>query len=259
MQLDPSRIRARSYWLEDLEEPPALPEQLPEAVEILIVGAGYTGLHAAIQTARGGRSTLVLEADAPGFGCSTRNGGQVSTSIKPSQEALAARHGAERARAIRQEGKTALQWIGEFVEAEGIDCDYRRSGRFHAAHTPWHYEELARDAEKLRRNEGIESFTVPRVDQRSELGTDCYFGGVVFPEHCALQPAKYHRGLLNLALASGAEIRGHCPALSVTREGSEFIVATPRGPVRAREVLVATNGYTGDATPWFRRRVIPIG
>src|SRR5680860_146452 len=104
-----------SYWLDGMT-PPVLPDTaMPAQVDVVIVGSGYTGLNAAIETARGGRSTLVLEAETPGWGCSTRNGGQISTSIKPSLAKLTAQHGRERADAIRGEGRAALQWIEERI------------------------------------------------------------------------------------------------------------------------------------------------
>jgi len=258
-----SGIRHASYWLDEAGAAPPPPTgetgPLPASTDVVVIGAGYTGLAAALHTCRGGRDTLVLDAGEPGFGCSTRNGGQISTSVKPSLASLAARFGPDRAGGIRAEGRAALDWIGNFVADEGIDCDFQRCGRFHAAHTPRHYEQLARDAETMRREEGIESFVVPEAEQRAELGTDSYFGGVVFPRHCALQPAKYHRGLLDRARGAGARVIGQCPAIAVDAAGGGFDVRTPRGTVRARDVIVATNGYTTGLVPWLRRRVIPIG
>lgn len=252
-------FRDASYWLDGLPPPPALPEQVPDEVDVAIVGSGYTGLNAAIETAKGGASTLVLDAGEPGWGCSTRNGGQISTSVKPSLAKLTMRFGAERARAIRREGETALEWIEAFTKAEGIECEFSRCGRFHAAHTPAKYEELARDAETMRKAEGIESFAVSRADQRRELGTSVYHGGVVFTRHASLNPAKYHRGLLARALSLGAQVVGRCAVTRIARDARGFVLATAKGPVRAREVIVATNGYTTNLTPWLRRRVIPIG
>ncbi len=248
-----------SYWLDDLPAPPSLPTEPLKTVDVAIIGSGYTGMQAAIETARGGRLTMVLDAQDPGWGCSTRNGGQISTSIKPGLQKLTAKYGLERARAIRKEGETALEWIEEFVTAEGIDCDFRRNGRYHAAHTPAHYNELARDAETLGKTEGIEAFVVPRADQRRELGSDAYHGGVVFPRHASLNPAKYHRGLLRTSLAAGAHVVGHCAVTGIKRDASGFLLATEKGPVRAHDVIVATNGYTTGLTPWLQRRVIPIG
>ena len=249
----------KSLWLDGLPEVPHLPEKLPKTCDVLIVGSGYTGLNAAIETARGGRSTLVLDANQPGWGCSTRNGGQISTSIKPSLEKLTASFGAERALAIRNEGETALDWIEERVLSEKIDCDFRRVGRFHAAHTPQSYEELVRVAERLVRTENIEAFAVPKDAQREELGTDVYWGGVVYPRHASVDPARLHRGLLTSALDSGTEVIGNCAVTLIKGSAGHFEVTTAKGVVRARDVIVATNGYTSGLTPWFQRRVIPIG
>lgn len=247
------------YWLDGLGPAPQTQGDLPKAADVVIVGSGYTGLNAAIECARGGKSTLVLEAGEPGHGCSSRNGGQISTSIKPSLDRLCARYGPERGRALRETGETALEWIESRIKEERIACGFRRVGRFHAAHTPRAYEALARDADRLVRHEGIAAYAVPRAEQHAELGSDCYHGGVVFTRHAALDPARYHRGLLDTALAAGAQVRGHCAATGLTRRPPGFEVETAHGRLRAGEVIVATNGYTTALTPWMRRRVIPIG
>lgn len=241
---------------------PAAPSLSPlpeELVDVAIVGSGYTGLHAALETARAGRSTLVLDAADPGWGCSTRNGGQISTSIKPALKKLSALYGAERALAIRKEGETALDWIETFINSEKIDCDFRRNGRFHAAHTPSQYEQLCKSAETLSREEGIEAYPVSASEQRSELGSDAYHGGLVFPKHASLHPAKYHRGLLTRAMTAGAQVVGHCAVTKAERQQNHFTLQTGKGQVKARDVIIATNGYTSNISPWLQRRVIPIG
>lgn len=247
------------YWWDDVPRPmlPDLP--LPAVVDVAVIGAGYTGLHAALQTARGGRSTLVLDAEEAGWGCSTRNGGQVSTSIKPDFELLAMRHGPGKAFDILQEGQRSLAWIGEFIRTEKIDCSFDAVGRFHAAHNAAQYEALA--ARVTRQPKGLEvpAHMVPRAEQRSELGTDVYWGGAVYPQHCSVHPARYHQGLLERAMAAGANVMPHCPVAGIERQGQLFSVTTPKGTVLARDVVVATNGYTGRVTPWLQRRVIPIG
>ena len=248
-----------SYWLDGMGPAPDISGALPSETDVVIVGSGYTGLNAAIECARGGKSTLVLDAEDPGFGCSTRNGGQISTSIKPSLARLSAKYGAERGQAIREVGETALSWIETRIAEERIDCDFRRVGRFHAAHTPKFYEELARDAEVLGRAEGIEAHPVPRAEQQTELGSDVYHGGVVYPRHAAIDPGRYHRGLLKSALDAGAQVRGHCAVTGITRRPVGFEIATQKGALRAGDVIVATNGYTTGVTPWMQRRLIPIG
>ncbi len=247
------------YWWDDVPRPGMPDTPLPPTVDVLVVGAGYTGLHAALQTARGGRSTLVCDAEEAGWGCSSRNGGQVSTSIKPAFEQLARRHGKQRAFDILQEGQRSLAWIGDFIRTEKIDCDFARVGRFHAAHNAAQYEALASRVLSQPKGLEVDAFMVPRAEQRKELGSDLYCGGAVYTQHCAVHPARYHQGLLERALAAGVQVVPRCAVQGITRQGAAFLVATARGPVLARDVVIATNGYTGKLTPWLQRRVIPIG
>jgi len=254
-----SDFKATPYWWERTPRPDLGTPELPPAVDVAVIGSGYTGLCAALQTARGGRSTLVLDAEDAGWGCSSRNGGQISTSIKPGYAELARRHGPETARAILQEGRNALAWIEAFVGEEGLDCDFRVPGRFHAAHSARKYEELAREIADQPKGLEVPAHVVPRSEQHRELGTDAYFGGVVFEKHASLDPGRFHQGLLERVRAADAAVVPHCRVEAVERDGGGFVLSTARGKVRAREVVVATNGYTGPATGWLRRRVIPIG
>jgi len=82
---------------------------------------------------------------------------------------------------------------------------------------------------------------------------------VVFHAHASLHPAKYHRALLHLAQAAGAEVVGNCRVQSIQRDGRGFSLVTALGTLEARDVLIATNGYTSKLTPWLQRRIIPIG
>ena len=247
------------YWWEAAPRP-ELPANAPPAkCDVAIVGSGYTGLAAAIELARGGRHVVALDAEDAGWGCSSRNGGQVSTSIKPGFEDLKALHGEDVAFRIRREGFNALEWIGDFIGREKIDCDWERVGRFHAAHNPKAYETLARDVTSQPKGLAQEVFVVPREEQRKEIGSDRYHGGVIFPNHASLHPGKYHLGMLARAQEAGATVISRCPVMAIGRDGEGFRLTTPRGNIQAREVVVATNGYTGTLTPWLRRRVIPIG
>lgn len=251
--------RESPSWLDDIAPYTAAPVDLPESADVVVIGSGYTGLNAALETARAGRKTVVIDSGDMGHGCSTRNGGQISTSIKPTLEILTQKVGLEKAKAIRQEGVNALNWIEDFVGREGIDCDLRRVGRFHAAHTPAQYEALAKSAELGRRQEGIDAVVVPQEEQRRELGTDTYFGGVVYTRHASLHPAKYHRGLLDKVAVAGAILVPHCAATALVDEKGGMRVVTAKGEIRAKDVVVATNGYTTSLTPWLKRRIIPIG
>jgi len=252
-------FKATPYWWERSSPPEFGEPALPHRADVVVVGSGYTGLNAALQVARGGRSTVVLDAEAAGWGCSTRNGGQVSSSVKPSFSELAGRHGEERARRIILDGHRSLAWLGDFIAEEKIDCDYRVSGRFHAAHSAHQYEALARGHARPPRGIEVDAYLVPRAEQAKELGTNAYHGGIVHRRHAAVDPARYHRGLLDRVVAAGATIVPHCRANAIDRDGRGFRLITARGEICARDVIVATNAYSGRVTPWLRRRVIPIG
>ena len=247
------------YWWDRTPRPDLGTPALPAQADVAVIGSGYTGLCAALQTARGGRHTVVLDAEAAGWGCSTRNGGQISTSLKPDYETLARLHGAETAFRILKEGHNSLEWIEEFVTGEGIDCDFARVGRFQGAHNPVQYEALARRLDNQPKGLEVEAHMVPRSEQHRELGTDLYHGGAVFTRHASLDPGRYHQGILERVQAAGATLVPHCAVTGFTREGDGFRVTTARGTLTARDVIVASNGYTGSITPWQRRRVIPIG
>ena len=251
--------RFSPYWWDAVPRPTLGDVALPQRADVVVVGSGYTGLHAALQTARGGRDTLVLDAEDAGWGCSTRNGGQISTSVKPGFDQLARRHGPQRARDILLEGRRSLSWFAEFVDTEKIDCDFGVVGRFHAAHNPVQFGKLVQAVEHQPKGLEVDAFVVPRAEQHQELGTDAYFGGVVYQRHASVDPARYHQGLLDRVRAAGTTVVARCPVTRVERIGAGFRVSTARGEVRARDVVIATNGYTGNLTPWLQRRVIPIG
>jgi glycine/D-amino acid oxidase-like deaminating enzyme len=252
-------FKPEPYWWDAAPRPDPVEVTLPEEADVVVVGAGYTGLHAALQTARAGLSTLVLDADVLGFGCSSRNGGQVSPSVKGTFPELSARYGREQAIALLREGIDSLNFLDGFIRDEGLDCAWERVGRFSGAHTPAAYAATARDLQALPPEADVEWHMVPRAEQRSEIGSDLYHGGVVFPDHAALDPGRYHLELLKRVSAAGAHAFGHCAVQLIERIAPGFVVHTSHGQVRAGQVVVATNGYTGAVTKWLQRRVIPIG
>src|SRR5262249_45284524 len=160
---------------------------------------------------------------------------------------------------IRREGLQALDYIEELIRNENIDCDWARVGRYHAAHNAKQYEALADFHNNQPKGLEVPMEMVPRVEQHREIPTDRYYGGAIYPRHAKLHPGKYHLGLLRAAKAAGAQIVDHCPAIAVQRDGQRFRVQTAKGEVSARNVVIATNGYSGPLSPWHRRRVIPIG
>jgi glycine/D-amino acid oxidase-like deaminating enzyme len=251
-------VSASPLWMENAAIGLPSPGELPGRIDVLIIGAGYTGLSAARETAAAGRSTLVLDAGPLGTGCSGRNGGQVAYSLKPSFDTLKAKHGADVAFRICREGLDAVAYLRSLATQE-IDCHWRADGCFFGAHTARHFERMARDAENQPRGLEQRISVVSRAQQHGEIASDFYHGGCVYPDDAALDPTRLLLGLLRRALDCGASVVERCPvsALRPARDGFEAL--TPRGVVHARQVLLATNGYSGPLSPWHRRRVIPIG
>jgi glycine/D-amino acid oxidase-like deaminating enzyme len=254
----PYKILGVPLWMENAAMPQWSPQPLPDRVDVLIVGAGYTGLSAARETAAAGRTTLVLDAGGFGTGCSSRNGGQVAYSIKPSFNSLQKRFGADLAFRICREGLDAVAYLRSLATRE-IDCGWRQDGCFFGAHTARHFAVMAREAEN--QTPGLEQriSVVARADQHAEIDSDFYHGGCVYPDDASVDPTRLLLALLRRAQGSGATVVDHCPVTAIKSNLDGFEALTPRGIVRARQVLLATNGHSGPLSPWHRRRVIPIG
>lgn len=254
-----AKLAYRPYWWEAAprQQSTATP---PKGADVVIVGSGFTGLSAALTLLRQGRSAVVLERGVPGYGASTRNGGQIgSGNQKFRVKRLIALRGEKKAEALLREGVRMLDYIEHLVTAEKIDCRFSRCGRFRAAVRPEHYEAMARDMEDLKRVAGVESFMVPRAEQRSEIGSDAFFGGSVLPGDASLHPGLYHAALIHRITEAGGQVVGNAPAQSISQSQSGFVVRTPLGEIACKDVIVATNGYTDSLVPELGRRIVPIG
>lgn len=249
----------RPYWWHAAPRQYGKSEPLPAQADVAIVGSGYTGLAAALTLLRRGRQTVVLERDVPGTGASTRNGGQVgSGNQKFRVKKLMELRGAEKAGELLREGTRMLDHIEHLINAENIDCHFTRCGRFRGAMRPEHYEAMARDMEDLRKVAGVEGFMVPRAEQHTEIGSDVFFGGSVLPNDASLHPGLYHAGLLRRVEEAGGKIAAQAGVTSITRQGQGFRLSTAAGEITARDVIIATNGYTDRLVPELRRRIVPI-
>jgi glycine/D-amino acid oxidase-like deaminating enzyme len=254
----PYEISTNPLWMQNSTLPPPSTEPLPSRVDVLVIGGGYTGLSAARETAAAGRSTLVLDAGEVGAGCSSRNGGQVAYSIKPSFNSLKARLGADRAFRICREGLDAVAYLRSMAKLR-LDCGWREDGCFFGAHTSRHFGRMVREAENQPRGLEQRISVVSKAEQHGEIASDFYHGGCVYHDDASVDPARLLAALLRLALESGAHLVDRCPVVAINRIRDGFEALTARGPVHARQILLATNGYSGPLSPWHRRRVIPIG
>jgi glycine/D-amino acid oxidase-like deaminating enzyme len=250
--------KATPFWWEAAPVGPVPVQPLAQRLDVAIVGAGYTGLAAGLALARAGRSVAAFDAIDPGEGASSRNGGITSGTIRPGFADIARRFGEKTAFAIEAEGKTAREFLYDFIRTEGMDCDFQLTGVFRGAIGYDQYELMARSAEALAKRLGIASYAVPHAEQRGYIGTDFYRGGTVRMDIGGLHPAKFHAELLRLAVGAGVTVHGRTQVTTIDRDGAEFRVVTKAGTVRARQVLVCTNGYTDGAVPFLRRRLVPV-
>jgi glycine/D-amino acid oxidase-like deaminating enzyme len=250
-------FKTEPYWWEAAPPVPADDRPVPERVEVAIIGSGYCGLSAALELARAGTRVAVLESGSLGQGASSRNGGMVGGTIRLDWAGLERRFGPERGGALLDGARDSFEHLEGLIERERLDADYARTGRFIGACTPLQFRRLREAVAKLGERAATVRI-VPREAQRSEIGSDLYHGGVVIQESGGLHAAKLHRGLLRAACEAGVKLNAHAEVRALEREASGFRLHTARGDLRADQVLVATNGYTGRVTPALRRRVIPV-
>ena len=254
-----SDFKPRPYWWEH-HEPKPLPEiALPRETRVAIVGAGYAGLSAALELNTQGISCIVLDANEPGFGGSTRNGGMVSGGVNVGKRYMAKAMGPEAAAPFLADAADAFTHIEELIARENIACHWNRAGYFLGAWCWSHYDAMAKKVETLNAYARSEAFLVPPHRQREEIGSDYYRGGMVVGRAAHLHPSLYFKGLLDLCLKRGIAIASKTPVTRLAQPGSGWRVETPRGAIQAGDVIIATNGYTGDVTPQFKRRVVPVG
>jgi glycine/D-amino acid oxidase-like deaminating enzyme len=256
-------LRELNYWLTTTEIPTSDLWPLPERVDVAVIGAGFTGLSAARTLAKRGATVAVMEAETIGWGASSRNGGMVLTGLKLGANELISRYGRELTRRMYAASLDSLNCVEEIGGEEKIDCDFSRSGHLEVACKQKHFDDYARQAEVIAREFDHHLRVVPRSELGNEIGSDIYYGGMVDEMSAGLNPAKYVAGLACAALRAGARIFQNSPVTNIMRESREgahgWCMTTSRGQFWARDVFVASSGYTGSATPAIRKRIIPIG
>ena len=261
-------FKSMPWWWEWWHPTNELSQDPPRKTDVLVVGAGYGGLSTALELARSGVEVTVLERGEFGVGASTRNGGGVSggTTLGKGFSGKGVKSDPEEWKKVMTrmlaDAADSLAQVQTVIEREGIECHWRMSGRFSGAFTPRHYAEQAAKVGTYNASAGLGTYMIPREQQREEIASDYYYGGMVVERTGQLHPALYYGGLLKAAHRAGARLCAQCDAEKIERKpegsGGGFIVLTNKGPIEAREVVIATNGYTGDVTPTLKRRLIPV-
>ena len=249
------------YWLDTSPQGPDRSRtQIDGHVDVAVVGAGLTGLSAALHLARKGAKVAVFERETVAWGASGRNGGMATPGLSLGFRDAIARYGFPTASALYLTYYDAIDSIEKLVADEGIDCDFARTGKINLAAKPAHLDGMRKTQEVLAERMGVETQLVAKSELGSEIGSDYYHGAVIDPRGAGLHVGKFTRGLGEAAARVGAEIHEKAPVEQVRRlDGTKHELTTPRGSVRADQVLVATSGYTGRPFRWLQVRIVPVG
>lgn len=254
----------RSLWVETAQPPPPLDGRPARDIsaDAIIIGGGYTGLHAAFRFIERGLMPVVIEANAVGWGASGRNGGVVSTKYRVAIPTVAKMHGVDIARQMVRLGHEAVSVVEEAIESHSIEgADFRMNGNLRCAHNEVALASLKAEAEFMRDLLGSKAVQILSASEvAAETGSKDFVGGTLTPHSGMIHPLNYARGLARALVAEGGQIFEHTPALRLGRDNAGVIVETPAGPIRSQRVVIASNAYSDltGATADISRTLIPF-
>lgn len=226
--------------------------------DVLIVGAGYLGLSAALHLAEAGVDVVLVDAEAPGWGASGRNGGQIIPGLKHDPEELEAIYGRERGGALWRFAGTTANVVFDLVARHRLDCGARRTTWIQALHSAKALERAKRRIDDwTKRGAAVEYLN--RAQVAAVAGTDIYQGAFADHRAGALQPLSYARELARVALAAGTRIYSKARVVALSADRSGWCATTAnRATVRAQTVLMATNAYTNALVPGLAQSIVSL-
>jgi len=259
-------VREYPYWWDTVpkSEVRSQKSEVPERADVVVVGAGYTGLSAARRLAMSGASVVVFDRERAGWGASSRNGGQVLTGLKLDPSTLVARYGERRARELFDGANESIAYLESVIVGDSIDCDYERTGHIQAAWKPSHFEAFKAEQDLLARAFDHRVELLPRSEQRAEIASDVYHGVLIDPKSASLNPAKYVGGLADAVARRGVRIAEGVAVDRLERAGAGWRVAVSAPSaagreIHARDVVLATDAYSDRSADTLRRRLVAVG
>ncbi len=248
---------ATCLYLETAPPPGAAqPIAADTRVETVVIGGGYTGLSTALHLAERGRAVAVLEAQEPGWGAAGRNGGQVNAGLKEEPDDLVSKFGPVYGPRLARFAIEGPDFLFKLIERLRIDCGAERCGTLRAAYAPAHVAKLHSAVEQWRRFGGTAQMW-GQTQMAERTGTSRYVAGMFDPCGGAVQPLALARGLAAAVQRAGAAIHSRSPVLGLERVGSEWQVRTPAAVVRADQVVITTQAYSGNLWPGLRTSFVP--
>ena len=249
-----------SYYFASANQVPEFSKQQgSERADVCVIGAGFTGLSAALHLAKAGYSVVLLDAHRIGWGASGRNGGQLASDNRCDQDTLESQYGKDGARALWNIAQDANTLCRELIHEHEIDCDLT-NGIIHADHRKRYLNETREYAEKLQTEYQYEKVQyLEKNDIRDLVGSESYHGGSLDMGAAHLHPLNFAIGLAKAASEAGATIYQESPVLNYNdSSGGKVSVKTATGEITANHVLLACNGYLDKLNSKVASRVMPI-
>ena len=250
--------RAHGLWGKTAPAPPAtrtLDRDL--SVDVAVVGAGFTGLSAALHLAQHGTRSLVLEAAGIGHGAAGRSSGLVNAGMWVAPDDVVAALGTDYGERLLQVLGEAPRFVCDLIEKQGIACELERSGTLQCAVGRAGLRTIRVRAEQLIRR-GAAVDTLDAAATARMVGSSFYDGALLDRRTATVQPLAYVRGLASAATSAGAQIYTDSPVLAVERAGTGWRVCTIHGTVRTEWIIVATDAYTSGPWTEVRREIIQL-
>jgi len=229
------------------------------AVDVAIIGAGFTGLSAALHLAEAGVSVAVLDAETPGWGASGRNGGFCCLGgAKMNYSKMARTYGVEAAQEYQKAEKDAVDLVADLLDRLSIDADRHSDGETVVAHRARDMENLRQQAEEIAQSYGVTPTLIEKNEMDKNGMAGPFYGALTTPIGFALNPRKYVIGLACAAVAAGAALFQQSPVTGIDKSTNGYKLATPTGVLHTSQVIIATNGYSSDDVPdWLSGRYLP--
>ncbi|MDP6969141.1 MAG: FAD-binding oxidoreductase [Gammaproteobacteria bacterium] len=227
--------------------------------DVCIVGAGITGLSAALELAQQGLQVAVLEANCIAWGASGRSGGQMIFGYGCDMSVLEKAAGKNIAKAFWDMSLEGMALIRQRIDQHQIDCNLQ-DGHLHAAIKPRHMQELQAWQQSLQEDYGYQSLQLwQQQDLHEHIASKRYLGGLYDSNSGHLHPLNYTLGLAQAALNAGVKIFEQSPVIKVDTSTGQHLCHTPKGRIKANYLVYAGNAYLGDLEPRLRSRIMPVG
>ena len=254
-----SNFQEAVYWL--VPHPTTVnyeDKPLPAKTDVLVIGSGYTGTVAALQLRKAGMEVVLIDRTRVGTEASAKNGGMALSGLSASLTSILKKYGREKLIRFFNESLESINCVENLVKEGNIDCHFSRSGELNVAFKPGHFDSLKAEQELLSSYLNHEATIIPPEQLQEEIGSELYHGGLVEKDSAGVHPARYIAGLIRMADKAGVQIHECVTATNIERKSGKAKVETTLGSITADHIVLATNGYTTNLSPWQMRRVVPV-